>query len=126
MGRYAGSYQYHQVNLLSPPVPEAADGQLTAAVALSVRSFLAPTGVGGRSIELRTQDRFGEDLRSAIRSLSLGPEAQKPSILARAAISAAVKRQAKPEADIMLYPARLSALAVNSVRLISSTKNKDI
>lgn len=123
MGRYVGSCQTHQVNFLSPPVPEAADGQLTAGVALSIRAFLTPNGVGNRSIELRTRDRFGRDLGSTIQSLTIGSEAKQPSALARAAIYAAAKRESIPEADIGKYPVSLSSLPALDVRVISADRD---
>lgn len=101
------------------PGPEAADGQLTAGVALAIRSFLTPDGVGGRSVDLRTTDRFGEDLCHAIASLAIGPEADKPSILAKAAMLAAVQRKDIVAEEMGLLPQTLRSLSVNTVRVVS-------
>lgn len=104
MGRYAGG-------TATTKVPEAVDGQLTAEVAVSIRGVFTPSGMGERSIELRTQDRREENYAAQSGTRHWASSARA----ATAAISVAVKRQANPETDIMLlYPARLSAQSVNN------------
>lgn len=122
MGRYAGVVSSSQVNILSPPIPEAADAQLTASIALCLRTFLVPGGAGGRSIEVRTHDRFGRDLQSAIASLTIGADSRVPSLLGLAALRAAVKRNAITRREAQGISTALKDLPLYAVRVVTGNQ----